>query len=224
MDTAVRVGVLASGRGSNFEALLRAEADGRLGAHVVCLGSDQPYAPALAVAAGHGVPTFVFEGPRGRARLGPDVERLYIEALRAHGVNLVCLAGFMRILGGDFLVAFPGAVLNVHPSLLPSFPGLEPQRRALEYGVRWSGCTVHFVDAGVDSGAIISQAAVPVMDSDVPETLAARILEREHAIYPEAVRLWATGALRLEGRRVVRHEVVPFSDPPSTAGLPGSRT
>lgn len=203
MSAVVRVGVLASGRGSNFEALVEAESDGRLGnAHVACLVCDVPRATVLEIAARHGVPAVrVDPGPR-RGRLLPEAEARVVEVLRSHRVDLVCLAGFMRILGPTLLGAFQGAVLNVHPALLPSFPGLEAQRQAWEHGVKVSGCTVHFVDAGVDTGPVVLQAAVAVHDDDSPETLAARILEREHAIYPEAVRLWAAGRLRVEGRRV----------------------
>ena len=203
MAAKVRVGVLASGRGSNFDALLRAAQAGALQARVACLVTDNPQAGALAIADRHGIPSLVIDpGPR-RARLAEAAERGIVNALRAHGVDLVCLAGFMRIVGPILLDAFPRAVLNIHPSLLPSFPGLEAQRQALGHGVKVSGCTVHLVDAGVDSGPIVLQAPVAVLDDDTPETLAARILEREHEIYARAVRLWAQGRLRVEGRRVV---------------------
>lgn len=198
----VCVGVLASGRGSNFENLLRAERDGALAAHVSCLVSDNPRAPALQIAARHGVPSFVVDpGPR-RARVSESAERQIVAHLRVQRVDLVCLAGFMRILGDTLLDSFAGAVLNIHPSLLPSFPGLDAQRQALEYGVKVSGCTVHLVDARVDSGPVLLQATVPVRDDDTLEALAERILEREHEIYPQAVRAWAQGRLRIEGRRV----------------------
>jgi phosphoribosylglycinamide formyltransferase-1 len=130
------------------------------------------------------------------------VEAEIVAFLRQHRVDLVCLAGFMRIIGRPLLEAFPGAILNIHPSLLPSFPGLAAQKQALEHGVKVAGCSVHFVDAGVDSGPLVAQAAVEVDEGDTPESLAARILAREHVLYPRAVRLWATGRLLLEGRRV----------------------
>lgn len=202
MTEALHVGILASGRGSNFEALVRAALRDELGARIACLVTDNPNAAALAIAARHGIPAHVIvPGPR-RSRLGDEAEGLVVEILRGHAVGLVCLAGFMRIVGHVLLEAFPGAILNVHPSLLPSFPGLEAQRQALAHGAKVSGCTVHFVDAGVDAGPIVLQAAVPVQDDDTAETLSARILEREHAIYPEAVRLFAAGRLHVYGRRV----------------------
>jgi phosphoribosylglycinamide formyltransferase-1 len=198
----VRVGVLASGRGSNFAALAAASAAGTLGAQLVCLVTDNPAAGALAVAAAHALPATVVEpGPR-RARLSPEAEVQTVAALRDRGVDLVCLAGFMRIVGPILLAAFPRAILNIHPSLLPSFPGLEAPAQALAHGVKVSGCTVHYVEAGVDSGPIVLQAAVPVQDDDTALTLAARILEHEHAIYGEAVRLWAAHRLVIDGRRV----------------------
>jgi phosphoribosylglycinamide formyltransferase-1 len=194
--------VLASGRGSNFEALWRAAEAGRLGARLVCLASDNPGSRALGLAAAFGLPTLLVDpGPR-RGRLSGAAEARLVDFLRAHRVDLVCLAGFMRIVGAVLLDAYSGAILNVHPSLLPSFPGLEAQRQALDRGVKVSGCTVHLVDAVVDSGPIVLQAAVRVREDDTPESLAARILEREHEIYPRAVRLWAEGRLHVEGRRV----------------------
>jgi phosphoribosylglycinamide formyltransferase-1 len=198
----VRVGVLASGRGSNFEALAAAHDEGRLGARIACLVSDNPRAGALAVAARYGIPSVLVEPGPKRGRLAAAAELEIVAALQEAGVNLVCLAGFMRIVGQRILDAFPGAILNVHPSLLPSFPGLDAQGQALAHGVKVTGCTVHFVDAGIDSGPIVLQAAVPVLDDDTTETLAARILEREHALYPEAVRRWASGRLTIDGRRV----------------------
>lgn len=186
-----RVAVLASGRGSNFEALARAD----LGdAAVVLLVSDRDDARALAVAAGMGIET---------ALPGRPFERRCADLLEERGIDLVCLAGFMRILRGDLLRRFSGRLLNIHPSLLPAFPGLDAQARALAHGVKVAGCTVHFVDEGADTGPIIMQAAVPVFDSDTVETLSGRILAEEHRIYPIAARLALSGRLRLEGRRVV---------------------
>lgn len=198
----VRVGVLASGRGSNFEALWSAQQTGTLGARIVCLVSDNADAPALRRAAQLGLATRHVEAGARRGSLSAAAQADILEFLRAQRVDLVCLAGFMRILGDVLLEAFPRAILNIHPSLLPSFPGLDAQRQALEHGVKVSGCTVHFVDAGVDTGPIIAQAAVPVRADDSAETLAARILEQEHRIYAEAVREWAAGHLQVRGRTV----------------------
>ncbi|UCE02176.1 MAG: phosphoribosylglycinamide formyltransferase [Candidatus Latescibacterota bacterium] len=199
----MRVGVLASGRGSNFEALWNASEAGELGARIVCLASDNPESVALQRARDFGLPTCCVESSKRRGRLPREAESEIVTFLRSHAVDLVCLAGFMRIIGEALLEAFPGAILNIHPSLLPSFPGLDAQRQALEHGAKVSGCTVHLVDAGVDSGPIVLQAVVPVRDDDTAATLAARILEHEHEIYPRAVRLWAAGRLRVEGRRVL---------------------
>ncbi len=202
MEREVRVGVLASGRGSNFEALWRAQESGALGARLACLVSDNPQAGALALARRFGLPTLCIDAEGSRGRLSRQSEIQIIAFLRAQQVHLVCLAGFMRLLGDTLLAAFPGAILNIHPSLLPAFPGLHAQAQALAHGVKIAGCTVHFVDAGVDSGPIVTQAAVEVRDDDTAESLAARILEREHEIYPRAVRLWAEGRLQVQGRRV----------------------
>lgn len=202
MENEVRVGVLASGRGSNFEALWRAQEEGGLAARIVCLASDRPDAPCLQRAAAWNIPMFCFREQTKRARLPETQEAELVAFLRQQRVDLVCLAGFMRIIGRPLLEAFPGAVVNIHPSLLPSFPGLEAQTQALEHGVKVAGCTVHFVDAGVDSGPIIAQSAVEVQETDTPESLADRILQREHTLYPAVVHLWATGCLQVEGRRV----------------------
>jgi len=192
----VRIGVLASGRGSNFAALASASADGSLGARVVCLITDNPDAGALALARDYGIPSVVLTAAPRRARLDAASEEQIVAALRAHRVDLVCLAGFMRILGAGILAAYPRAILNIHPSLLPSFPGLDAQRQALEHGVRISGCTVHLVDAGIDTGAILAQTAVPVHPDDTPATLTARILDAEHRLYPRAVRDWVDARSR----------------------------
>ena len=202
MKREVRVGVLASGHGSNFEALQRASASGPAGVRVVCLVSDNPDARAVRRAAELGLPALCVDPGPQRGRLTASAEAEIVAFLRAERVDLVCLAGFMRIVGGGLLGAFAGAVLNIHPSLLPSFPGLEAQKQALAYGAKVTGCTVHLVDAGVDTGPIVLQAAVPVHEEDTPATLAARILEQEHELYARAVRLWAEGRLRVEGRRV----------------------
>ena len=186
-------------------ALAEAVAGGRVpGARVSVVLSDRDDAAGLALARGRGLEA-VAVARRGRGR--EEHEREIVSVLRAHDVSLVCLAGFMRLLSPGFVAAFPGRVLNIHPSLLPAFPGLDAQRQAVEHGVKVSGCTVHFVDETLDGGPIVLQRAVPVLDSDTPETLAARILKEEHLAYPEAVALVASGACRVEGRRVVREEV-----------------
>ena len=194
------VGVLASGRGSNLQALLDAAARPGYPARVGIVIADRERAPALARADAAGVPA-VFLDPKGyEDRAAYDAA--LSERLERAGVELVCLAGFMRILGPAFVRAWRGRVMNIHPALLPAFPGLHAQRQALEYGVKVAGATVHFVDEGVDSGPIILQAAVPVEPDDTEETLSARILAEEHRLYPEAVRLYAEGRLQVEGRRV----------------------
>jgi phosphoribosylglycinamide formyltransferase-1 len=196
----LRVGVLASGRGSNFRALAEAAARGRIPAAVVVLITDRPGAGALAVARELGIEALVLDR-RGHPSREAH-EKAVIAALEERRVGLVCLAGYMRVLGAGFVAHFAGRLLNIHPSLLPAFPGLHPQRQALAHGVRVSGATVHFVDEGVDTGPVVLQAAVPVMADDTEETLAARILAEEHRLYPEAVRLFALGALEIRGRRV----------------------
>jgi phosphoribosylglycinamide formyltransferase-1 len=195
-----RVGVLISGRGSNLQALLDAAAADRLGGRVVVVISNVADAPGLERARRAGVPAIV-QDHRGRAR--EDHDRALLEHLLAHRVDLVCLAGYMRLLSPVLVRAYPGRVLNVHPSLLPAFPGLEAQRQAWEHGVKVSGATVHLVDEGLDTGPIVLQEAVPVLAGDTPHALAARILEAEHRIYPEAVRLVLSGRLAREGRRLV---------------------
>lgn len=202
-DPPLRLGILASGRGSNFAAILDAIDAGRCPAEVVILISDRPDAQALERAAAHAIPTAVVEPAAHPDREKYDLQ--VVERLQAAGVQLVCLAGYMRIVTPAFLAAFPDRVINIHPALLPSFPGLHAQRQALEYGVKVSGCTVHFVDEGVDSGPIILQQAVAVQNDDTEESLSARILVEEHKLYPEAVRRLARGEVSLGGRR--RQEV-----------------
>ena len=185
-------------------ALADAVRDGRVtGAETALVLSDKPQAAGLAHARDRGIETCVVER-RGLTREGHEHE--IIKALRGRGVELVCLAGYMRLLSARFVEEFRGRALNVHPSLLPAFPGLDAQRQAVEHGARVSGCTVHFVDETLDGGPIVAQRAVPVLDTDTPETLAARILAEEHVAYPEAVALVASGAYRVEGRRVKRDE------------------
>jgi phosphoribosylglycinamide formyltransferase-1 len=196
-----RIGVLLSGRGSNFVALADSIAAGRIpGAEIAVVISNREGAPGLALAAARGIATKVIPS-KGMAR--EQYDRIVVEELRKAGVELVCLAGFMRLLSPYFVAAFPQRILNIHPSLLPSFPGLEAQRQALEYGVKFTGCTVHLVDENLDAGPIVVQAIVPVLDEDTDETLSVRVLAMEHRIYSEAVRLVLSGKYRIEGRRVI---------------------
>jgi phosphoribosylglycinamide formyltransferase-1 len=192
--------VLASGRGSNFEAIVRAAESGVVPAQVAVLVTDRPEARALDIARRHRIEA-VYVDPRDHP--GREAhEKQVVTVLDERAVGLVCLAGYMRILSGSFVKHFAGRLLNIHPSLLPSFPGLHAQRQALRHGVRVTGATVHFVDEGVDTGPIVLQAAVPVRADDTEETLAERILAEEHRIYPEAIRLFAEGRLLVEERRV----------------------
>jgi len=195
-----RIGILLSGRGSNFVAIADSIAAGRLDAEIAVVISNRPEAPGLEIARGRGLNAVCIPS-KGMEREAYD--RLVVAELRKNGVDLVCLAGFMRLLSAYFIREFPMRILNIHPSLLPAFPGLEAQHQAVEYGVKISGCTVHFVDEDLDHGPIIIQAAVPVMDGDTGETLAARILKEEHRIYTEAIRTVLSGKYRIEGRRVI---------------------
>lgn len=195
-----RVGVLLSGRGSNFLALAEACRRGEVPADIVLVVSNRPEAPGLAKAQELGVPTVAIPS-KGLAR--EEHEKHLLAALHQARVDWVCLAGYMRLLSPQFVAAFPNRILNIHPALLPAFPGLDAQRQAWEYGVKVSGCTVHLVDAGCDSGPIVVQRVVEVRDDDTPETLAARILEQEHIAYPQALRLLLTRRWHIEGRRVV---------------------
>jgi phosphoribosylglycinamide formyltransferase-1 len=198
---AKRIGVLLSGRGSNFGALADSIAAGRIpNAEIAIVISNREGAPGIVRAQERGIPVRVLPS-KGLEREVYD--RMLVAALDDARVNLVCLAGFMRLLSSYFVEAFPQKILNIHPSLLPAFPGLDAQRQALEHGVKFSGCTVHFVDESLDAGPIVAQAAVPVHDGDTAESLAARILAEEHRIYTEAVRLVLSGEYRIEGRRVV---------------------
>lgn len=208
--TPLVLGALASGSGSNLQAILDAAAGGRLHARVAVVVSDNPEAYALERARKAGVPFEVV--PRAGTREAHDGR--IVECLRRHGVDTVALAGYMRLVSPVLLHAFPGRVLNIHPALLPAFPGVHVHGQVLAHGVKFSGCTVHFVDAGTDTGPIIIQAVVPVRDDDTPETLASRILREEHRIYPQALQYLAEGRLRVEGRRVL---LVPES--PSSGSL-----
>lgn len=197
------LGVLASGRGSNLQAILRARASRELSIPVAVVLSDNPDAPALELARAAGVEALHLPTGSFRTRLSDEAEAAWVAALRQRGVNLIALAGFMRVLHPSFLSAFPDAILNVHPSLLPAFPGLDAQAQALNWGVKWAGCTVHFVNEGVDAGPIVDQAVVPVKSDDTAESLSARILELEHRIFPAAIERVARGDFRVEGRRIL---------------------
>jgi phosphoribosylglycinamide formyltransferase 1 len=196
-----RIGVLLSGRGSNFEALATNVASGRVpNAEIAIALSNREDARGIEKARALGIDARVISS-RGLEREAYD--KLVIAALQEKRVDLVCLAGYMRLLSPQFVAAFYNRILNIHPSLLPAFPGMEAQRQALEHGVKFSGCTVHFVDENLDAGPIVLQACVPVEDSDTPETLSERILREEHRIYAEAVRIVLEGKFRVEGRRVL---------------------
>ena len=201
---AKRIGVLLSGRGSNFEALADGASTGRLpGAEIAVVVSNREGAPGVERANARKIPTRVIPS-KGLEREVYD--RQVVAVLHEFQVDLVCLAGYMRLLSPFFVASFPNRILNIHPSLLPSFPGLESQRQALEYGVKFAGCTVHFVDENLDAGPIVLQATVPVPDDDTEGTLSSRILAEEHRIYTEAVRIVLEGKYRIVGRRVVRTE------------------
>jgi phosphoribosylglycinamide formyltransferase-1 len=196
-----RIGVLLSGRGSNFEALADSVAAGRVpNVEIAIVISNREGAPGIEKARERGIPARVLPS-KGLQR--EEYDRLVVAALQEKQVELVCLAGFMRLLSPYFVAAFPGRILNIHPSLLPAFPGLEAQRQALEHGVKFTGCSVHFVDENLDAGPVILQAVVPVLDDDTEQTLSDRILREEHRIYSEAVRIVLEGRCRIEGRRVL---------------------
>lgn len=195
-----RLGILLSGRGSNFEAIANHVAAGKIDARIAVVISNRAEARGLEIARERGL-TAVTVPSKGLDREVYD--RLLVAELRKHEVDLVCLAGFMRLLSAAFVREFPERILNIHPSLLPAFPGLDAQHQALEHGVKVSGCTVHFVDEYLDAGPIVLQAAVPVLDADTVDTLSARILKEEHRIYSEAIAIVLSGKYRIEGRRVV---------------------
>jgi phosphoribosylglycinamide formyltransferase-1 len=198
-----KVGVLVSGRGSNLKALMEAASNGSLGGEIGVVVSNVEAAPALEAARREGIPA-LFRDHRNRDRQSFDSD--VVGLLKDRGVDLVCLAGYMRLVSPEFIRSFPSRILNVHPSLLPAFPGLEAQKQALDYGVAVSGATVHVVNEGLDAGPIVLQEAVGVLPKDTVETLSARILEAEHRIYPRAVRVILEGRYRLEGRRLLVEE------------------
>jgi phosphoribosylglycinamide formyltransferase 1 len=195
-----RLGILISGRGSNFEAIADHIASGAIPAEIAVTISNRPQARGLEIARERGINAASIPS-KGLDR--EIYDRLLVEELRRNGVELVCLAGFMRLLSASFVREFPNRVLNIHPSLLPAFPGLDAQHQALQHGVKITGCTVHFVDEYLDAGPIILQRAVPVMDDDTVDTLSARILKEEHRIYSEAIGIVLGGNYRIEGRRVL---------------------
>jgi phosphoribosylglycinamide formyltransferase 1 len=198
-----RLGILGSGKGSNFASIADACAAGKIPAEVTVVLSDVESAGILKLARERSIVAQFIPPGKFRTKLDEESERAFVVALQSAKVDLIVLAGFMRVLKGEFLRAFEGRIVNVHPSLLPSFPGLEAWKQALDHGVKATGCTVHFVDAGVDSGAIIGQQAVPVLDDDTPESLHARIHAAEHELYPKCVAAIARGKISVTGRRVI---------------------
>jgi len=210
----LRVAVLASGRGSNLQAIIDAIEAGQVQAQIVAVISNKKDAVALDRARKHGLPE-LFVDPKpfaGQPDSREAYDRVLLEVLQQQHVELVLLAGYMKIATAVLVNAFANRMMNIHPSLLPSFPGLEVQKKAIDWGCKLAGCTVHFVTEGVDEGPIIVQAAVPVLDSDTPEALAARILEQEHKIYPQAVQLFAEGRLKVNGRQVQIAGAKPVGD------------
>jgi phosphoribosylglycinamide formyltransferase-1 len=199
----LRVGVLGSGKGSNFVTIADACAAGRVPAEIALVLSDVQQSGILEHAKERNIPAQFIEPGKFRTKLDDNAERAFVDELQRAKVDLIALAGFMRVLKGEFLRTFEGRIINIHPSLLPSFPGLEAWKQALDYGVKVTGCSVHFVDAGVDSGPIIAQKTVPVLDSDTLESLHHRIQIAEHELYPKCVAAIARGEVSVQGRRVV---------------------
>jgi phosphoribosylglycinamide formyltransferase-1 len=193
--------VLVSGRGSNLQAIIDAIEAGKISAHIKCVISNVPGVQSLDRAKKHNIPSFVIDHKKFQNK--DEYENEIVRILNENGVDLVCLAGYMRIVGEVLLKAYKGKIINIHPALLPSFPGLHSQKQALDYGVKISGCTVHFVDEGCDTGPVILQASVPVLDDDTEDSLSARILEEEHKLYPRAIQLIAEGKYKISGRKVI---------------------
>jgi phosphoribosylglycinamide formyltransferase-1 len=210
MSKQLRIGVLASGGGTNLQAIIDRSQDGSLAAEIAVVISNNPGAGALDRAQRAGIQTLCINHRHFSCR--EEFDNAVVGALQEAQVELVVLAGFMRIITQTFIQAFPAKIINIHPALLPAFPGLHVQQQAIDYGARFSGCTVHFVDGGVDTGPIIIQAVVPVMQNDSAETLAARILEQEHRIYPRAIQLIAEGRVHVEGRKVSILPVQPVAE------------
>ena len=196
------IGVLVSGRGSNLQAIINSIKNGKLDAKIGCVISDNQAAFALEIARREGMPAYYIYPGEYKTKLSAESEQKYVECLQKHNVELVCLAGFMRILKSVFMNAYKDRIINIHPALLPSFPGLHAQKQAFDYGVKISGATVHFVTEGIDTGPIIIQRTVEVKEDDTEETLSQRILVVEHQIYSEAIQLFADKKLKIEGRRV----------------------
>ncbi|MCL2103989.1 MAG: phosphoribosylglycinamide formyltransferase [Kiritimatiellaeota bacterium] len=205
----LHIGVLGSGAGSNMQSVVDAVQVKKLNAEINIVISDVAGATILDRARTHNIPAHWLDCSAYRTKLDGEAERACIQLMNDHGVDTVVLAGFMRIVKRRLLDAFPNRVLNIHPALLPAFPGLYAWKQALDYGVKVAGCTVHFVDDGTDTGPIILQKTVPVLEGDTPETLHARIQEQEHLAYPEALRLISAGCLRVEGRRVIMNDSTP---------------
>jgi phosphoribosylglycinamide formyltransferase-1 len=199
----LRIAVLGSGKGSNCQSIIDAIEAGTLDAKIVCVLSDVEDAYILERAQKHGIPAQFISGDPFKTKLDGDAEKAYIETLQQYDTEIIALAGFMRVVKKGLLQAFAGKIINIHPSLLPAFPGLESWKQALEYGAKVAGCTVHIVEEGIDTGPIIVQKAVQILDDDTPESLHARMQVQEHIAYPEALRLIADDALRREGRRMV---------------------
>jgi len=219
MKKKVNIGVLVSGSGTNFQSIIDNAEKGLLDADIKVVISNNPDSYALERAKKHNIPAVVIEQSDFKDR--EDFDRKMVEVLRSYLVELVAMAGFMRILSPLFVKAFPMRVMNIHPAILPSFPGLHGQQKAFDYGVKFSGCSVHFADEGVDTGAVIIQAVVPVYDDDSEETLSERILKEEHRIYSQAIQLYAEGKLEVVGRkvRVKNHKQIsetPLHNPPLT--------
>lgn len=203
MADLISIAVLGSGNGSNFESIANAVESGMLSARIACVISDVPDAFILERARRRNIPARHMDCAPFKTKLDDAAEREAVSYMQRHGADTVALAGFMRIVKGGLLAAFPNRIVNIHPSLLPAFPGLKSWKQALDYGAKWTGCTVHFVDGGMDTGPIILQRAVPILDDDTAESLHARIQEQEHAAYPQALQWLADGRLQVQGRRVL---------------------
>lgn len=199
------IAVLASGRGTNLQAIIENVVNGTIKATLACVISDNEDAKALERAREHNIKAIYLDPGPKKTWLIPEVENKYVQTLKDHNIDLVCLAGFMRIIKRPLLDAFPNKIINIHPSLLPSFPGLNVQQKAIDYGVKFSGCSVHFVTPDVDAGPILTQAVVPILEDDDADTLAARILKEEHRIYTEAINLVLSGKYSIVGRRVIKN-------------------
>ena len=201
----LKVGVLGSGSGTNFQAIIDNVAAGKVPAKIACVISDVENALILERGRKHGIDAIYIPPGKYKTKLEKDVEAKYVKALKDRGVGLVVLAGYMRMVKEELINGFPNRIINIHPSILPAFRGLEAWKQALEYGVKYTGCTVHFVEMDMDTGPIIMQAVVEVKDDDTPQTLHQRIQVQEHRIYPEVIRLIAEGRLELRGRKVMKH-------------------